>query len=612
MCGIVGYAGENSAYPFLIQGLKRLEYRGYDSAGLAIYGENLEVHKCKGRVADLEQHVISKEVEGSIGIAHTRWATHGEPNDRNAHPHTSMKGHFVLVHNGIIENYAELKNDLIRNGYRFQSETDTEVLVNLLEFYYGDEGEIDAETAIRLALSKVVGAFGIAVICKEDKNQLIVARRGSPLVIGIGQGEYFIASDATPVIGYTDNVIYLNDNDIAIISKDGLTVKTLEDKPSSFKISRIDLSIGAIEKGDFAHFMLKEIFEQPKTIEDTFRGRILADHNAIVLGGLLDIFPVIVQAKRIILLGCGTSWHAALVGEYLIENYARIPVEVEYASEFRYRNPILTAEDVVIAISQSGETSDTLVALRMAKEKGATILGVCNVVGSSIARETDAGVYTHAGIEIGVASTKAFTAQVTVLTLFAIKLAYAKGELSNDLYLELIRELTLIPEKIRTILAGHENIKVIADKYRDAANALYLGRGALFPVALEGALKLKEISYIHAEGYAAGEMKHGPIALVDDNLPVVVVAPMDHYYEKIVSNIQEVKARKGNIIAVVSAGDQILKEMVNDIFEIPESHPAVTPLLAIIPLQLFAYYIAVLRGCDVDQPRNLAKSVTVE
>ncbi|MEI7830864.1 MAG: glutamine--fructose-6-phosphate transaminase (isomerizing) [Prolixibacteraceae bacterium] len=612
MCGIVGYVGENRSFPFLIQGLKRLEYRGYDSAGLAISGDTLLVHKCKGRVADLERHVQTKEVGGSVGIAHTRWATHGEPNDRNAHPHLSMKGFFALVHNGIIENYAELKADLIRNGFVFQSDTDTEVLVNLIEFFYRKDEDIQAEMAVRLALSKVVGAFGIAVICTEEKDQLIVARRGSPLVVGIGQGEYFVASDATPVIGYTNNVIYLNDNDLAVISKNSLTIKTLEDKPATFKISRVDQTIGDIEKGDFAHFMLKEIFEQPKTIDDTFRGRLSSDHTSIVLGGLLDIFPKIVQAKRIILIGCGTSWHAALVGEYLIETYARIPVEVEYASEFRYRNPILSKEDVVIAISQSGETSDTLVALRMAKERGATILGVCNVVGSSIARETDAGVYTHAGIEIGVASTKAFTAQVTVLTLFSLKLAFAKGELSAELYHEIITELAEIPGKITTILAGHEKIKAIAFKYKDVANALYLGRGALFPVALEGALKLKEISYIHAEGYAAGEMKHGPIALVDDNLPVVVVSPKDHYYEKIVSNIQEVKARKGNIIAVVTEGDVVLKEMVNDVFEIPESHPAVTPLLAIIPLQLFAYYIAVLRGCDVDQPRNLAKSVTVE
>lgn len=612
MCGIVGYVGDNKAYPFLIQGLKRLEYRGYDSAGMAFSGDQLEVHKCKGRVADLETHLQSKEVVGCVGIAHTRWATHGEPNDTNAHPHLSMNKLFALVHNGIIENYAELKLDLIGNGYQFYSETDTEVLVNLIEFFYCQGEEISAEEAVRLALSKVVGAFGIALLFSGEQDQLIAARRGSPLVVGVGAGEYFVASDATPVIGFTDNVIYLNDNDLAIVSSQGLTIRTLDDKPSSFKISRVTSTIGEIEKGNFDHFMLKEIFEQPKTIEDTFRGRLSKDKNAIVLGGLLDIFPKIVNAKRIILIGCGTSWHAGLVAEYLIESYARIPVEVEYASEFRYRNPILSAGDVVIAISQSGETSDTLVALRMAREKGATILGVCNVVGSSIARETEAGVYTHAGIEIGVASTKAFTAQVTVLTLFALKLAFARGEINTVDYKEIISELADIPAKIRTILANHQKIKEIAAKYKDAANALYLGRGVLFPVALEGALKLKEISYLHAEGYAAGEMKHGPIALVDDNLPVVVVAPKDHYYEKLVSNIQEVKARKGNIIAVVTEGDETLQKMANDLFEIPESHPAVSPLLAIIPLQLFAYYIAVARGCDVDQPRNLAKSVTVE
>ncbi len=612
MCGIVGYAGSNNALPFLIQGLKRLEYRGYDSAGIALAGKSLQIHKCKGRVSDLEAHLLSKEAEGSVGIAHTRWATHGEPNDSNAHPHRSMNGQFALVHNGIIENYALLKSELVKEGYAFQSETDTEVLVNLIEFYYGKGEEVSPEMAIRLALSSVVGAFGIAVLCNDVLEELIVARRGSPLVIGIGEGEYFVASDATPLIGHTKNVIYLNDNDLAIISKNSLVLKTAEDKPASFQISRVNRTLGEIEKGDFEHFMLKEIFEQPITIEDTFRGRVSANRESIVLGGLLDVFPQIVKAKRIILIGCGTSWHAALVGEYLIETYARIPVEVEYASEFRYRNPILSSDDVVIAISQSGETSDTLVALRMAKEKGATILGVCNVVGSSIARETDAGVYTHAGVEIGVASTKAFTAQVTVLTLFAIKLAFAKGELDVELYHEIIAELAAIPGKISTILEGNLKIKEIAAKYKDATNALYLGRGVLFPVALEGALKLKEISYLHAEGYAAGEMKHGPIALVDDNLPVVVVAPKDHYYEKIVSNIQEVKARKGNLIAVVTEGDLILKEMVHDIFEIPESHPAVTPLLAIVPLQLFAYYLAVMRGCDVDQPRNLAKSVTVE
>lgn len=612
MCGIVGYIGDKEVYPILIQGLQRLEYRGYDSAGLAIYSDNLNVYKCKGRVADLEKHVAGHDTSGSIGIGHTRWATHGEPNDRNAHPHTSMNGEFVLVHNGIIENYAELKSDLQKKGYTFQSDTDTEVLVNLIEYFYLNADDATAEIAVRLALSKVVGAFGIVVICRNEKDQLIAARKGSPLVIGIGKGEYFIASDATPIINYTDSVIYLNDHDVAIINKNGLTLKTVENNPVAFKITKVDMTIGDLEKGDFEHFMLKEIFEQPKTIEDTFRGRITPDHSEIVLGGLLDVFPKILNAKRIIIIGCGTSWHAALVGEYLIEEYARIPVEVEYASEFRYRNPILNPDDVVIAISQSGETADTLAALRMAKERGATILGICNVVGSSIARETDGGVYTHAGVEIGVASTKAFTAQVTVLTLLALKLAKEKGQISTGLYLDLIKEIAAIPEKLKSILVKHPHIKEVAAKYKDAINALYLGRGYLFPVALEGALKLKEISYMHAEGYAAGEMKHGPIALVDDNLPVIVVAAKDHYYEKIVSNIQEVKARKGNIIAVVTEGDDGLKNMVNDLFEIPKSHPAVSPLLAIVPLQLFSYYIAVMRGCDVDQPRNLAKSVTVE
>ena len=612
MCGIVGYIGDKNVYPILIQGLQRLEYRGYDSAGLAIYNDSLNVYKCKGRVSDLEKFVETKDTSGQIGIGHTRWATHGEPNDTNAHPHTSMNGEFVLVHNGIIENYAELKADLLKKGYTFQTATDTEVLVNLIEYFYQNIEDATADIAVRMALSKVVGAFGIAVICKSEKNQLIAARKGSPLVIGIGKGEYFIASDATPIINYTDSVIYLNDNDVAILNKDSLTLKTVENDPVAFKITKVDMTIGDLEKGEFEHFMLKEIFEQPKTIEDTFRGRISPDHKEIVLGGLLDVFPKIIQAKRIIIIGCGTSWHAALVAEYLIEEYARIPVEVEYSSEFRYRNPILGSDDVVIAISQSGETADTLAALRMAKEKGATILGICNVVGSSIARETDGGVYTHAGVEIGVASTKAFTAQVTVLTLFALKLAKEKGQISSGLYLDLIKELSEIPNKVKSILVKHPHIKEVAAKYKDAVNALYLGRGALFPVALEGALKLKEISYMHAEGYAAGEMKHGPIALVDDNLPVIVVAAKDHYYEKIVSNIQEVKARRGNIIAVVTEGDDGLTHMVNDLFEIPKSHPAVSPLLAIIPLQLFSYYIAVMRGCDVDQPRNLAKSVTVE
>jgi len=612
MCGIIGYIGDKNAYPILIQGLQRLEYRGYDSAGIAILNGSLKVFKCKGKISDLERHIAETDISGTMGIGHTRWATHGEPNDLNAHPHTSMNGKFVLVHNGIIENHSELKADLLKKGFRFQSDTDTEVLVNLIEYFYGKGDAMTGEMAVRLALTKVVGAYGIAVICTEEKNQLIVARKGSPLVIGVGERSYFIASDASPIISFTRNMIYLNDNDVGIINRQGLILKTVENIPAQFNITKVGMTIGEIEKGNFDHFMLKEIFEQPKIIEETFRGRIAADHTAIKLGGLMDIFPKLSKAQRIIIIGCGTSWHAALVGEYLIEAYARIPVEVEYASEFIYRNPILTKKDVVIAISQSGETADTLAALRMAKAKGATVLGICNVVGSTIARETEAGVYTHAGIEIGVASTKAFTAQVTVLTLLALKLAKENEKITPKTFKCLIRELIDIPGKVNSILKNHLHIKEVASKYKNAANALYLGRGSLFPVALEGALKLKEISYIHAEGYAAGEMKHGPIALVDDNLPVVVVAAKDDYYAKIVSNIHEVKARKGNIIAVVTAGDDDLKGLVNDLFEIPYSHPMVTPLLAIIPLQLFSYYVAVSRGCNVDQPRNLAKSVTVE
>ncbi len=612
MCGIVGYIGTKNVYPILINGLKRLEYRGYDSAGIALCNHGIKVYKKKGKVSELEQYCSDQDITGTIGIGHTRWATHGEPNDVNAHPHLSMNGSFTVVHNGIIENYSELKSDLTRQGFTFRSETDTEVLCNLIEFFYRQSEEITAEMAVRLALSKVVGAYGIAVLCHHETDKLIAARKGSPLVIGIGKGDYFLASDASPIVEYTNHMVYLNDFDVAILEKGSLTIKNIENQPVSLKIQHVDLSIGELEKGDFEHFMLKEIFEQPKTIEDTFRGRLRPEVPEIVLGGLLDVFPKLIEAKRIIIIGCGTSWHAALIGEYLIEEFARVPVEVEYASEFRYRNPVLSQGDVVIAISQSGETADTLAALKMAKERGALILGICNVVGSSIARETDAGVYTHAGIEIGVASTKAFTAQVTVLTMLAIRLAYRKGTLSEEQYAELISELAGVPEKVRTILVSHPSIKTVAEKIKDCINALYLGRGILFPVALEGALKLKEISYIHAEGYAAGEMKHGPIALVDDNLPVMVVAPRDNYYEKIVSNIQEVKARKGNIIAVVTEGDTRLKEMADYSIEIPRSHPAVSPLLSIIPLQLLAYYIAVLRGCNVDQPRNLAKSVTVE
>lgn len=612
MCGIVGYIGKKEAFPLIIKGLKLLEYRGYDSAGVALLNGSVEVYKKKGKVSELETFVLGQKHNGTIGIGHTRWATHGEPNDTNAHPHTSMHKLFTIVHNGIIENYAKLKTDLTDQGYSFQSQTDTEVLANLIEFFYRQDESINAEMAVQLSLSKVVGAYGIAVLCSAENDKMIVARKGSPLVVGLGDGEYFVASDASPIVEFTKQVVYLNDEDIAVLKSDSFTLKNVRNTPVSLKISHINLEIGELEKGGFDHFMLKEIHEQPRTIEETFRGRLRPDYSEIVLGGLINVFPKILKAERIIIIGCGTSWHAALIAEYLLEEYAQIPVEVEYASEFRYRKPVIRPTDVVILISQSGETADTLAALHLAKEKGATVLGVCNVVGSTLARETDAGVFTHAGVEIGVASTKAFTAQVTVLTMFALKLARERNTISPEDYSLLVRELSQIPEKGRLILQNNENIKQIAEKYKDAVNALYLGRGYLFPVALEGALKLKEISYIHAEGYAAGEMKHGPIALVDDNLPVVVVAPQDDYYEKIVSNIQEVKARRGNVIAIVTEGDKGLKEMVNDVIEIPASHPAVAPLLTVIPLQLLAYHIALMKGCNVDQPRNLAKSVTVE
>ncbi|GAB1450381.1 glutamine--fructose-6-phosphate transaminase (isomerizing) [Draconibacterium sp.] len=594
MCGIIGYIGTKEAFPIIIKGLKWLEYRGYDSAGVALLNGSLEVFKKKGKVVELENFALTQNHSGSIGIGHTRWATHGEPNDVNAHPHNSMNGIFTLVHNGIIENYAKLKDDLIQLGYTFSSDTDTEVLANLVEYFYNQSNEINAEMAVQLALKKVVGAYGIAVLCSKEKDKIVVARKGSPLVVGLGNKEYFIASDAAPIVEFTSQVVYLNDEDIAVIKSDNFTMMNVQNTTVSVKISSIDLEIGELDKGDYEHFMLKEIHEQPKTIEETFRGRLSADHTEIVLGGLINIFPKIQKADRIIIIGCGTSWHAALIGEYLLEEFAQIPVEVEYASEFRYRKPVIGKNDVVILISQSGETADTLAALHLAKDKGATVIGICNVVGSTLSRETDAGVYTHAGIEIGVASTKAFTAQVTVLTMFALKLAMARKTISIEDYQMLVKELAEIPEKGRIILQNSEKIKTIAEKYKDAINALYLGRGYLFPVALEGALKLKEISYIHAEGYAAGEMKHGPIALVDDNLPVIVVAPKDDYYEKIVSNIQEVKARKGNVIAIVTQGDVVLKEMVNDSIEIPDSHPAVAPLLSVIPLQLLAYHIALL------------------
>jgi glucosamine--fructose-6-phosphate aminotransferase (isomerizing) len=614
MCGIVGYIGTKNAYPILIKGLKRLEYRGYDSAGIALnINGGVEVFKKKGKVFELENYCENKNTFSNIGIAHTRWATHGEPNDINAHPHVSMNGLFTIIHNGIIENYEKLRNDLMKKGYSFYGETDSEILANLIEYMYGDGKQINAETAVRMALSRVVGAYGIVVMCNKEPDKLIAARKSSPLAIGIGEGEYFLASDASPIVEYTRNVVYLNDNDVAIITPNSFTLKTVQkDEEIEPEVQRLELSVGELEKNGFDHFMLKEIFDQPRTISDSFRGRIDPETKEVFLGGLSEVMPRILEAKRIVIIACGTSWHAALIGEYLIEEYAQLPVEVEYASEYRYRKPIINEDDIVLAISQSGETADTLAAIKLAKDNGALVLGICNVVGSSIARETHAGIYTHAGVEIGVASTKAFTAQVTVLTLLAMRLARAHKAIGDERYYAIINDLISIPDKINLILEGHEQIKKIAEKYKDNINSLYLGRGYLFPVALEGALKLKEISYIHAEGYPAGEMKHGPIALVDSNIPVVVVAAKDRYYEKVVSNIQEVKARKGNIIAVVTEGDDFLRDVVEDIMEIPKSDDVVTPLLAVIPLQLFAYYISVLRGCDVDQPRNLAKSVTVE
>lgn len=611
MCGIVGYIGDKQAYPILINGLKRLEYRGYDSAGIAIRTNQTQVFKCKGKVQDLENHVKGNDISGSIGIGHTRWATHGEPNDENAHPHRSMNNKFVIIHNGIIENYSALKDKLVKRGYTFKSETDTEVLANLIEYIYL-KGEVSAEIAIRLALTKVVGAYGLVVICEDEPNQLIAARKGSPLVVGVGNGEYFLASDATPIIEYTQSVIYLNDNDVAIINRDELVLKTLQNDKLTPHIQQLDLDIEQIEKGGFDHFMLKEIFEQTSSIHDTIRGRVSVANKEVFLGGINDVIPKLVNARRILIIGCGTSWHAGMVGEYLFEEFTRIPVEVEYASEFRYRNPVIFNDDIVLAISQSGETADTLAAIKLAKEAGATVLGICNVVGSSIPRETHAGVYTHAGPEIGVASTKAFTAQVTVLTMMAMVVGYRKGTLPVEEYHKLIAEFSLLPEKIQKILDKEEDIKELSKRFIDSTNALYLGRGFLFPVALEGALKLKEISYIHAEGYPAAEMKHGPIALIDEQMPVFVAATKDKSYEKIVSNIQEVKARKGNVIAIVTEGDTVIRGMADYVIEIPETLEALAPLLTVIPFQLISYYIAVFRGCNVDQPRNLAKSVTVE
>lgn len=614
MCGIVGYIGHRQAYKIIIDGLKRLEYRGYDSAGVALRNSDntISVYKKQGKVSDLEKFIEGNDVKATVGMGHTRWATHGLPNDINAHPHTSLNGKFTIIHNGIIENYATLKKRLKARGYNtFRSQTDTEVLADVIEYVY-TFGKTSAVDAVRLALSKVHGAYGLVVMCNDEPDKLICARMSSPLVIGIGEGEYFVASDATPFINYTDKVVYLENNTIAVLTNDSIVVKTIRNVEISPEIKNIDFDTDEIEKGGYRDFMLKEIHEQPRSIIDTLRGRIVDNNNAIFMGGLLHVMPRLMNARRIIIVGCGTSWHAGLMGEYLFEEYARVPVEVEYASEFRYRDPIINQEDVVIAISQSGETADTLAAIQLAKSKGACVLGICNVVGSSISRETDAGVYTHAGPEIGVASTKAFTAQVTVLSMMALMIGKAKFNISPEQYHELISELINVPRKVEKVLASSDKIEKIAAQYQNSPNFIYLGRGCYYPVALEGALKLKEISYIHAEGYPAAEMKHGPIALIDEKMPVVVIATKDKSYEKIVSNIQEVKARKGIVIAIVNEHDTVIKAIADCIVEVPEIKTAVGALVTVIPLQLLSYYIAVMRGCNVDQPRNLAKSVTVE
>ncbi len=611
MCGIVGYIGYRPVREIILNGLKRLEYRGYDSAGMALVNGETRIFKCKGRVKDLEEMSENSGFDGTSGMGHTRWATHGEPNELNAHPQVSYKGNFVVVHNGIIENYASLKKHLEGRGIVFTSQTDTEVLANLIDHLY-IEGDLTAEQAITSALNRVVGAYGLVIICTQEPEKLFAARKGSPLVIGVGEGENFIASDATPIVEFTKRVIYLNDDDIAIIRKDELILKTLRTESITPEVKELDLEIGEIDKEGFPHFMLKEIFEQPRAIHDTFRGRVLPDHSRIMLGGLHNVLERMSKADRIIIVACGTSWHAGLLGEYFFEEYTRIPVEVEYASEFRYRNPVIRKDDIVIAISQSGETADTLAAVKLAKEKGAMVIGICNVVGSSIPRETDAGVYTHAGPEIGVASTKAFTTQVTVLAMMAFEIGFIRSNISESHYRELIAELVRIPDKIQKTLEVNEKARELAFSFQNTSNALYLGRGYLFPVALEGALKLKEISYIHAEGYPAAEMKHGPIALIDEFMPAIVVATKDDTYEKITSNIQEIKARKGVVIAIVTEGDTIISKMADYVLEVPQTLPVFSGLLAVIPLQLLSYHIAVLRGCDVDQPRNLAKSVTVE
>ncbi len=611
MCGIVAYIGPREAYPIILKGLKRLEYRGYDSSGVALLNEGLKIYKKKGKVADLEDDMPGKDVHGNAGIGHTRWATHGEPSDCNAHPHLSANGRLAMIHNGIIENYTQLKSELQRKGYVFKSDTDTEVLLNFIE-YIQKNNHSGLEEAVRIALKRVVGAYVIILLDQDNPGTLIAARKGSPLVIGIGKGEHFLASDASPIIEYTKEVVYINDYELAIVKADELILKNLGNEKITPYIQKLDMELAAIEKGGYDHFMLKEIFEQPATIHDCLRGRLDASAGTITMSGIQNYIEQLTTASRIIIIACGTSWHAGLLAEYIIEELCRTPVEVEYASEFRYRNPIINKGDVIIAISQSGETADTLVAIEKAKEQGAIIFGILNVVGSSIARISHAGAYTHAGPEIGVASTKAFTGQLAVLMMAALKIAIEKGTIDQKRYLHLLNELQEIPDKVSIVLQSSEHIKKIAEKYKDAGNALFLGRGYNFPIALEGALKLKEISYIHAEGYPAAEMKHGPIALVDENLPVVFVATRDSYYEKIVSNIQEIKARKGKVIAVISEGDDVIAPMADDVIVVPKADELIAPLLSVIPMQLLSYYVGVAKGLDVDKPRNLAKSVTVE
>ncbi len=614
MCGIVGYIGKRDAAPVLLKGLKRLEYRGYDSAGIAVLNGKMEVMKRKGSVGNLEEEMnVSGTVMlgATVGIAHTRWATHGDPSDRNAHPHMNVSGDIALIHNGIVENYLVLKQDLIAQGYTFKSDTDSEVLVHLIDRIWKADPSLDLEAAVRAALRHVEGAYGLCIISSREPDKIIVARKGSPLVLGIGDGEYFIASDAAPIVEYTNKVIYLSDGEMAIVTRDHYTVKTIENVEQEKRVTEIDFGLEKIEKGGFEHFMLKEIFEQPEVMRDVMRGRVRLDEGRVRLGGIEDYLDRLKQAKRVVICACGTSWHAGLIGEYLIEEFARIPVEVDYASEFRYRNPIVSPEDVVIVISQSGETADTLAALRLAKEKGAMVMGICNVVGSTIARETLCGMYTHAGPEVGVASTKAFTAQVIVLYMLALALSKGRTISQDEIRLNL-RELSEVPDKVARILDQNESIKAIAAELKDAANALYLGRGYNFPVALEGALKLKEISYIHAEGYPAAEMKHGPIALIDEDMPVFFIATRDNTYTKILSNIEEVRSRKGRVIAIASEGDREIGRLAEHVIYVPQASGPVMPLLTVVPLQLLSYHIATLRGCNVDRPRNLAKSVTVE